>query len=150
MLPTKIYLASSWRNYRYETILEQLQQRGFDVYDFKNPAPGNKGFSWKDTGVYDINNPTTFAKLIPKDPIALEGFRFDKRALDAAEVLILLLPCGKSAHMEFGYASNANKLTYVLLDPNEKPFEPELMYLFARMITTDLVDIVEDIKKVYR
>lgn len=43
----KIYLASSWRNQYQAEVLASLRGAGFEVYDFKNPAPGNVGFSWK-------------------------------------------------------------------------------------------------------
>ncbi len=43
----KIYVASSWRNTRQPEVVEALRARGHEVYDFRHPAPGNEGFSWK-------------------------------------------------------------------------------------------------------
>jgi hypothetical protein len=39
----------------------------------------------------------------------------------------LILPCGKSAHLEAMYASDRNKLVIVKFDRGE-PLQPELMY----------------------
>lgn len=41
-----IYLASSWRNAQYQQVLELLRAAGHEVYDFRNPTPGERGFSW--------------------------------------------------------------------------------------------------------
>lgn len=41
-----IYVASSWRNLLQPGIVVALRRCGHDVYDFRNPAPGNKGFAW--------------------------------------------------------------------------------------------------------
>ena len=45
----RIYLASSWRNTYQAQVLAELRGAGFEVYDFKNPAPGNQGFGWRQT-----------------------------------------------------------------------------------------------------
>jgi hypothetical protein len=44
----RIYLASSWRNLRYPDVLTILRAQGFSVYDFRQPAPGDDGFSWSE------------------------------------------------------------------------------------------------------
>lgn len=41
----KIYVASSWRNERQPEVVEHLRSFGYEVYDFRNPAPGDTGFS---------------------------------------------------------------------------------------------------------
>lgn len=44
----KIYVASSWRNDIQPQVVETLRKEGFEVYDFKNPEPGNNGFHWSE------------------------------------------------------------------------------------------------------
>jgi hypothetical protein len=44
----KIYLASSWKNTAQMNALRLLREAGHEVYDFRNPEPGNTGFSWKE------------------------------------------------------------------------------------------------------
>lgn len=53
--------------------------------------------------------------------------------------MVLLLPCGKSAHLEVGYAAGAKKP--VLLYAPE-PLQPELMYGMCTAVTEDLEDVV--------
>lgn len=40
----KIYVASSWRNNRQPDVVKFLRDLGHEVYDFKNPKPGDDGF----------------------------------------------------------------------------------------------------------
>lgn len=48
MRPLKIYLASSWRNKHYETVLQVLRFQGYETYDFKHPEDQSlSGFSWE-------------------------------------------------------------------------------------------------------
>ena len=42
----KIYVASSWRNLLQPGIVHALRRCGHEVYDFKNPRPGDHGFAW--------------------------------------------------------------------------------------------------------
>lgn len=123
----KIYVATSWRNEDQPWIVERLKEKGHQVYDFRNPTPDNHGFAW---GAIDLNwkdwTPEQFIEAL-KHPIAEEGFAFDKNALDWAEALVLVMPCGRSAHLEAGYAAGQGKPVYVLLSDAE----PELMYKLA-------------------
>lgn len=120
----KIYLASSWRNQYQTAALASLRSYGYEVYDFKNPAPGNNGFGWRQT----IDRPIqTAADLIEAlgHPRAQQGFEFDFRAMKWADVCVLLLPCGNSAHLEAGWFAGQGKPVAVLC-PELR--EPELMY----------------------
>lgn len=123
----KIYLASSWRNPDQPEAVRLLRGKGHEVYDFRNPEEGNKGFAWSAIDP-DWQNWTVseFAKAL-KHPVAEEGYLFDKMALDWCDVLVLLLPCGKSAHLEAGYASGQGKPVCIVMDSGE----PELMYKLA-------------------
>ena len=44
----KLYVASSWRNLNQPTVVELLRKCGHEVYDFRNPAPGDNGFHWEE------------------------------------------------------------------------------------------------------
>ena len=122
----KIYLASSWRNAYQADVLASLRAAGLDVYDFKNPAPGNTGFGWKqcDPGLVDD---LTVARLrrVLAHPVAVAGFDHDFNAMKWADACVLLLPSGMSAHLEAGWFAGAGKPVAVLA-PEIR--EPELMY----------------------
>ena len=123
----KIYLASSWRNAYQADVLTQLRAAGHEVYDFKNPAPGNTGFGWRQT----IDRPiATCADLLEalRHPRAVEGFSFDFNAMKWADACVLLLPSGNSAHLEAGWFIGRGRPLAVLV-PELR--EPELMYKMA-------------------
>ena len=44
----KIYVASSWRNIFQPSIVLCLKKMGHEVYDFRNPKDGDKGFHWSE------------------------------------------------------------------------------------------------------
>lgn len=122
----KIYLASSWRNEFQPRVLAQLREEGFEVYDFRNPEPGNDGFSWKqiDPDLHDKLTADRLRKVLAH-PIACAGFKLDFDAMKWADACVLLLPCGMSAHLEAGWFAGAGKPLVVF---GAQMREPELMY----------------------
>lgn len=126
----KIYVASSWRNPRQPAVVEALRAAGHEVYDFRNPMPGNTGFGWRQC---DPRPPSEWSvddyRRVLETPRAQEGFALDMDALRSSDACVLVLPCGRSAHLELGWAVGAGKRTLVLC---EKLDEPELMYLMSQ------------------
>lgn len=135
----KIYLASSWRNPHQPSVLAALRAAGHEVYDFRNPAPDNDGFHWSEI---DPNwqqwTPEQYHEAL-NHPIAERGFEHDMQALMACNVCVLVLPCGRSAHLELGWAAGAGKGTIVLqLDPQE----PELMVKMCNAIVSHVDELL--------
>lgn len=140
---SRIYVASSWRNDQQPAVVAALREAGHEVYDFKNPAPGNVGFGWDQCAEHGDAKagPRQFARVVTRSPIAQAGFALDKAALDWCDVCVLVLPCGRSAHLEAGYAIGQGKRVFFLL--SEDKFEPELMYLLGDGIALHLDDILD-------
>lgn len=134
----KVYVASSWRNEQQPAIVEVLRADGHEVYDYRHPEPGNDGFGWRQIGDRSAWNAEHFATHVLDHPVAERGFEFDMRALEAASACVLVLPCGRSAHLELGYAVGQGKLTVVYM-----PFldEPELMYRMCDYVVTRVDDV---------
>lgn len=146
----RIYLASSWRNTLQQQVLVLLRAAGHDVYDFRNPAPGERGFSWTEIDPdWQKWTPEQFIKSLAH-PIAQHGYSFDKKGLDWADTCVLLLPCGKSAHLEAGFAIGQGKPTLIILAGQT---EPELMYLLAgspACVVSDLIDVLPALDRLPR
>lgn len=134
--PRKIYVASSWRNNRQQEVVEQLRLSGHEVYDFKNPAPGNHGFSWSEIDPNWKDWTEEQYRNALAHPIAQAGFHFDFEAMQWADTFVLVLPCGRSAHLELGWACGMGKQTLVLLDK----MEPELMVKMCDHLCLDLTE----------
>ena len=138
----RIYVASSWRNEaKQQATVRALRDAGHVVYDFRNPAPGDTGFGWRQCATPEqLRHPRAFRDEVLTHPVARDGFSKDMNALKAADVTVLVLPCGRSAHLELGYAIGAGQQTVVLLD--DPISEPELMYLACEDICTSLDEVV--------
>lgn len=130
-----IYVASSWRNTRQPDIVTLLRAAGHAVYDFREPKPGEHGFAWSEIDEDWVRWNTFEFRAALTHPVARYGFANDMDALRACDACVLVLPCGRSAHLELGYAVGAGKRTFILAETLD---EPELMYamtggVFANM-----------------
>lgn len=136
----KIYVASSWRNLKQPAVVEDLRKAGHEVYDFHNPAPGDHGFSWRELDPDWMN--WTIHQYVHNvhQPVADRGFKFDRDALNWCDTCVLVLPCGRSAHLEAGYAAGQGKRTIVMLDQDK--FEPELMYRLGHGFVTNIHELL--------
>lgn len=142
----RIYVASSWRNEaRQQATVLALREAGHTVYDFRNPAPDDKGFSWRQCATPEqLKDPRRFRDEVLTSAVALAGFGLDMNALRTSDVTVLVLPCGRSAHLELGYATGARQRTIVLLD--DPISEPELMYLACSDIAVSIAEVVRMVR----
>lgn len=138
----KIYVASSWRNEYQPIVVQALRDAGHDVYDFKNPSPGDHGFHWSriDEG-WKSWTPQDYRSNLGH-PLAQDGFAKDMKALQECRACVLVLPCGRSAHLEFGWACGWGKKTLILLSDGE----PELMNMMADHICVSLEEVLENLQ----
>jgi hypothetical protein len=136
-----IYVASSWRNPTQPSVVGALRTAGHEVYDFRNPAPGSQGFGWRQLGLGDAKTWTpAILRTALQHPVAQQGFALDMGALRWCDACVLVLPCGRSAHLELGWATGAGKRTIVLTA--ETLDEPELMYLMCDRICLSIYEVV--------
>lgn len=140
-----IYVASSWRNPHYEGILDCLDQWALPYYNWRD----EEGFHWSDVfsnlvGFDSLKHhvdhwtepipPYMFANALAHER-ARAGFERDMQHLREATAVILLLECGKSAHLEAGWAIGAGKPTALYMTG---PLQPELMYGMFDLVTDDI------------
>ncbi len=145
----KVYVATSWRNPHQPGVVAALRAAGHDVYDFRNPRPGAQGFTWSDLdgGVPGVRSDGGWQRWTPaqfrealKLPRAKEGFDADMDALRDCDACVLVLPCGRSSHLELGWAAGAGKLTFILMLGRE---EPELMYRMVHGVCLSVAEVVD-------
>jgi hypothetical protein len=136
---SKIYVASSWRNKKQPAVVSELKAQGHEVYDFRNPKDGDNGFHWSEI---DPNwkswTPEEYRAHLDHT-IAERGFKNDFDAMEWADTFVLVQPCGRSAHLELGWACGAGKKTCILLDNGE----PELMVKMVDFIAIDLDEVIQ-------
>lgn len=145
MKPNYVYVASSWRNDVQPKVVSALREAGIECYDFKNPNEENTGFHWSEV-MPSFDNKKQLCDqddylLAITEPRSIEGFGSDMDAMRKADACVLVLPCGRSAHLELGWFVGKGKQTIVLLDGPE--ITPELMYLMVDHIAKDTQEVLD-------
>lgn len=137
-----IYIASSWRNEIQPVIVDLARGLGHKVYDFRD----SDGFHWSEVdptvevqGFAEYTYSATKFEELLHAPQARRGFARDMAAVKTCDTLILVLPCGRSAHLELGMAVGFGKRTIIYLDD---PCLPELMYRAVDYICHDMHGLV--------
>lgn len=134
----KIYVASSWRNVKQPLVVRRLREAGHEVYDFRNP-PNGTGFAWSEIDPdWQAWKATDYREKLDH-PRAVEGYASDFNAMQWADCCVLVLPSGRSAHLELGWSAGAGKRTIILTRDGE---EPELMAKMADVITVSIDETV--------
>ena len=110
----RLYVATSWRNVYQPEIVRIAREMGLETYDFRIPEPGIYGFSWKSIDKSPVKG-WSFERYreILAHPIAQEAFERDMHGL-SADATLLVLPAGRSAHWELGYACGQGQRTAAL------------------------------------
>ena len=134
---TSIYLASSWRNEEQPFYVAALRKDGHEVYDFRTQ---NAAFGWEqlDSKYQNWSADEYIAAL--SHPLAEVGFENDFSAMVRADTGVLLLPCGRSAHLELGWMAGQGKRTVIVTKDGE---EPELMAKMADHVCVGMVELLK-------
>lgn len=139
-----VYVASSWRNTLQPRVVTKLREAGHEVYDFREPKPGQVGFSWSKidpnlpVGPADIDISADHIRATLAHEEADRGFDSDMAALSWCDALVLVLPCGRSAHLEAGWAAGMGKDTIGLLSHGE----PDLMWKMLDYLCVNINEVI--------
>ncbi|TWF53234.1 hypothetical protein [Neorhizobium alkalisoli] len=143
---SRIYLASSWRNQYQPDAVTMLRAAGHEVYDFRNPPNGVKGFAWSEIDPdWSGWKASQYRELLTTHPIAARGYMNDFRGMEWADTCVLLLPCGRSAHLEGGWFAGRGKRLIIWTRDGE---EPELMALMANHIVTSAEELLDALGRI--
>ena len=120
--------------------LADLRAAGYETYDFRNPEPGNTGFRWSEIDpAWESWTVEQYRDALHTD-IAHDGYGLDWAAMVRSDTGVLLLPSGRSAHLEAGYFVGAGKPLYALILADR--VEPELMLHMADGIATSTGELL--------
>ena len=120
-----VYLIGSLRNSQIPVLGNLLRAEGYEVFDdwfgagpeaddYWQKYEQGRGRNYKDAlAGYAVNN----------------VFSFDKHHLNRVDRVVLVMPAGKSGHLELGYAAGLGKETYIVFD--KEPERWDAMYRFA-------------------
>lgn len=136
-----VYLIGSLRNPAVPAVAEMLRSHDIDVFDDWFAAGPHADDCWRD---YEMQRGRTYEQAL-EGYAAKHVFDFDRRHLERCDGAVLMLPAGKSGHLELGFMAGRGKPTFVLLD---NPERWDVMYQFATGVFSDLEALVDGIRRV--
>jgi hypothetical protein len=138
-----IYVIGSLRNPKVPAVANQLRKlnKDWEVFDsWYAPGPHaddylrdyakGKGLNYKET---------------LQDWAATHIFAFDKKHITRATDVVMVMPSGKSGHLELGYSLGRGKRGYILFD--QEPKRVDIMYQFATDIFFSFDELAAELQK---
>jgi hypothetical protein len=137
-----IYLIGSLRDLKVAETGERIRKAtGYDIFDQWWTASPDAD-DW-------LRDYFKLRKLTYKDAVhsyaARHIFDFDKYHLDRSHAAVLLMPSGRSCHLELGYIIGQGKPGYVLFD--EEPERVDIMYNFCTDVFFNEQDLIDALKR---
>ncbi len=133
----KLYLIGSLRNPRIPEVAATLRGIGYDVFDDWYAAGPEADDYWRD---YEKNRGHDLVQAL--DGIAANHvYSHDHHHLDTSDLAVLLLPAGRSGHLELGFMVGRGKPTHIVLDG--EPERYDVMYRFATAVHRSVEEMVE-------
>ena len=136
-----IYLIGSLRNPQVPKIAQALREVGYEVFDDWFAAGPEADDHWQ---AYENARGHGIVEAL-HGYAARNVYTFDRRHLDLSNAAVLVLPAGKSGHLELGYMLGCGKRGYVLFD--KEPERYDVMYQFASGVFTSFDGLVETLLK---
>jgi len=137
-----IYIIGSLRNEKIPVIAKEIRKEfNFEVFDdWFSPGPEADDF-WRK---FEKTRGSTYKEAL-RNYAAKHIYEFDKTHIDRADIGILIMPAGKSAHLELGYMIGQGKTCFVLFD--KEPERWDLMYQFVLENGGNVCFSIEELKK---
>lgn len=132
-----IYLIGSLRNPQIPSIGNVIRAHGFEVFDDWHSAGPEADDCFK---AYHQERGISYDQAL-KGYAAQHIFNFDKRHLDRSDAAILVMPAGRSGHLELGYMTGKGKPTFVLLEDGNERWD--LMLQFANGVFFSMENLLE-------
>jgi len=121
----QIYIIGSLRNEKIPHIAKELRKLGFKVFDdWFSPGPDADEF-WRK---YEKVRGSTYKEAL-RNAAGKHVFEFDKGHIDESQIGVLIMPAGKSGHLELGYMIGQGKPCFVFFE--EEPERWDVMHQFA-------------------
>jgi len=130
-----VYLIGSLRQPdKVQAVAAKFREQGWDVFDDWLAAGPEADDYWQK---YE-NNRGRGVKEALRGYAAQHVYNYDKSHLERCGMGLLVLPAGKSGHLELGYLIGRGKPGFILLDGEPERFD--VMYNFATSVFTTVAD----------
>lgn len=137
-----VYVIGSLRNKKVPQFGNLLRKAGFDAFDsWFSPGPHADDY-WRE---YTKSRGMNYKDAL-KDYSATHVFQFDKFHLDRCDIAVMVMPAGKSGHLELGYFLGTGKPGFILFDKEPKRYD--IMVQFATDIFFNEVDLINEMRRI--
>lgn len=119
------------RNPQVPLLAERLREQGYDVFDDWYAAGPEADDKWRD---YERARQHSYGDGL-RGYAAQHVYEYDRFHLDRCDLAVLLLPTGRSGHLELGYFIGKGKPGFILLEPESERWD--VMYKFATAVVNN-------------
>lgn len=132
-----LYLIGSLKNTWILEVHKKLEELGYDVFsDWFSAGPD------ADDHLRDYYRERGYNyREIMESYSAKQIFEYDRHHLDRCDEAIMVMPAGKSGHLELGTVIGAGKNGYILFD--QEPERVDIMHGFATGIFLSMEELIE-------
>lgn len=135
-----IYTIGSLRNPEVRVVANAIRETGQEVFDDWHCAGERADDDWRE---YEKARGKNYLDAL-NSHAAQHTFNYDKHHLQRADLVVMVMPAGKSCHLEFGWAVGRGTLGYIYFP--EEPERWDVMHSFAHRIFLSLDELIKDIK----
>lgn len=138
-----IYIIGSLRNENIPLIANEIRKLGFEVFDdWFSPGPEADDY-WRK---YEKTRGSTYQQAL-NNYAGRHIYEFDKYHIDRADIGVLCMPAGKSAHLELGYMIGQGKTCFFFFDGEPADDRWDVMLQFCRENGGDICFSIEELKE---
>lgn len=137
----RVYVGGSMRNPRVLEVARALREQGYDAFDdWMSPGPAADD-EWQK---YEQQRGRSYKEALTGHH-AKHVFALDKHHIDHCDVFVLVMPCGKSGHLELGYCAGKGKPCFILFESEPERFD--IMPLFATDVFFSQEELLEALRE---
>ena len=136
-----IYVIGSLRSDRPAQVANELRDQGYRVFDDWHAQGTDADAHWER---YERRRGNNYREAL-NGKAANHAFAFDYNHLLMCSAAVLVMPAGKSGHLELGWCLGRGKPGFILL--NGEPDRFELMVKLATAVCYDVDELVAELQK---
>ena len=137
----RVYVIGSMKNPNIPKVASQLRDAGHEAFDDWYAVGPDADDYWRD---YEKARGRSYLDALEAWH-ANHVFRFDREHLNRCNAGVLVLPAGRSAHMELGFLVGQQKPAFILLDKEQERWD--IMYRFATGVVDNVPMLIERLKE---
>jgi len=143
----KIYIASSWKNEcQCLALAKTLRDEGYEVDCFCDSST-RYVFNYTEWNTPEQEAKELTAIDVLKKPQSQKAYNEDFKWLNWADTVILVLPAGRSAHLEAGYKKGQGGRLIIFSDGGFPKGEWDIMYGMANILIDDIIKLLKYLRE---